>query len=66
MENFEEFKCGALQFVFWGGFFKGVATAFGAMAIYQIYKYFKNSKIEENERKKQRERYMKEEDQNFK
>lgn len=66
MENFEEFKCGALQFVFWGGFFKGAATAFAVMAIYQIHKYFKNNKIKENERKKQREKYMKEEDQNFK
>ena len=66
MESFEQFRCGALQFVFWGGFFKGFSTAFGIMAIYQIYKYFKNSKIKENERKKQRERYMKEEDKNFK
>ena len=51
---------------FWGGFFKGVATAFAIIAIYQVHKYFKENKIKENERKKQREKYMKEEDQNFK
>lgn len=66
MENFEEFNCGALQFVFWGGFFKGFSTAFGIMAIYFIYDYFKKKDLKEKEREKNRREYIEREDKNYK